>query len=283
MDIKFKDASYTYNNKTPFKKDVLTRLNLEIKMDKINGIIGKSGSGKTTLIEMIDMLLIPTSGHVKVGEHKIVLNHKIKDINKLRSKIGFVFASPEEQFFAQTVKEEIAFGIKSFNYKTKDIDKRISDSLKMVGLNDSYMLRNPGTLSNGEMRKVAIASVLAFNPKVLILDEPTVGLDDASKKNLIKIIRNLRNKYEKTIIIATHDVDTLHKIVDYVFVLSEGKVLLEGTKYDVFKQEELLKKHGVSVPLIMAFSNLVLAKKNIKLGYRDDVNDLIKDIYRYVK
>ncbi len=281
MEIKFNNASFVYNAKTPFSKVALSSINMDIKEGKINGIIGKSGSGKTTLIELLDALILPSSGTIKIND--FLIGDTIKNINELRSQIGIIFASPEEQFFNTTVYKEIAFSLHAFNYKTDKIKERVSDALKMVGLNDTYLKRDPFTLSNGEMRKVAIASVLAFNPKLLIFDEPTVGLDDASKRNLIKIIRVLKTRYHKTIIIATHDVDTLHKIVDHIYVLSEGQMVLEGSKYDVFKQELELSKYGVSVPKIMAFSNLVLEKKNIKLGYRDDINDLIKDVYRNVK
>lgn len=283
MEIKFNNVDYIYSHKTPFAKLALNDINIDIKNGLINGIIGKSGSGKSTLIELIDALIIPTNGNVVVGEHTIEKQHKISNIKDLRSSVGIVFSSPEEQFFNNTVFDEIAFGMRAFKYKLSIMQTRVSDALKMVGLNDDYLTRDPFTLSNGEMRKVAIASVLAYNPKVIIFDEPSVGLDDASKNNLIKIIRTLKKRYHKTIIIATHDVDMLHKIVDYIYVLNDGKIVLEGTKYDVFKQELELAKYGIAVPRIMAFSNLVLEKKQIKIGYRDDVNDLIKDIYRYVK
>lgn len=283
MEIKFKNVSFVYNPKTPFAKLALDQINVEFKKGQINGIVGKSGSGKTTLIEMIDALIIPTKGHVKVDHFTVAKDKKIKRINDLRFQVGLVFATPEEQFFNATVYDEISFGMRYFNYKLDHIKEHVSDALKMVGLTDKYLTRDPFTLSNGEMRKVAIASVLVFNPKVIIFDEPTIGLDDKSKNNLIKIIRTLKTRYQKTIIIVTHDVDMLHKIVEYVYVMYEGKIVMEGTKYEVFKEELELKKYGVAVPKIMAFANYVLANKQIKLGYRDDINDLIKDVYRHVK
>ena len=163
------------------------------------------------------------------------------------------------------------------------MSKRVSDALKMVGLDDSYLSRNPHTLSSGEKRKVAIASILVFNPQVIIFDEPTVGLDSNSKRNLMRLIKMLKNKYNKTIIIVTQDVDFLHKIVDYVYILEDGKVILEGDKYTVFSEVETLLKHGITVPKLVEFSHKVLKEKNIKMGYRDEINDLIKDIYRYAK
>ncbi len=281
MEVKFNDVYYVYNEKTPISKMVLGNINATFKEGTINGIIGKSGSGKTTLIELINALMIPTKGKIEVGSNVISKTRKIKNINNLRYKIGLVFQIPEEQFFCNTVKEEIEFGMKYFKKSVKSIDKHIKDALLMVGLDESYLNRNPFTLSSGEMRKVAIASILAFNPKVIILDEPTIGLDNQSKKNLIKIIKLLKNRYKKTIIIVSNDTDLLLQIADYVILLDKGKIVLDGNKYDVFKED--LEKYGLKRPKIIEFEQMVLEKKNIKIGYRDDINDLMKDVYRYVK
>lgn len=280
MEIKFNDVTYVYQK--PYPRIALSDVNIEFKKDMINGIVGKSGSGKTTLIELINALIIPTKGTIKVGSRVIKPKGKIKNVNQMRYKIGLVFQFPEEQFFCKTVKKEIEFGMKYFKKNTKDNAKHISDALKMVGLDDSYLERNPFGLSSGEMRKVAIASVLAFNPSVVILDEPTIGLDNASKENLIRIIRMLKARYKKTVIIVSHDTDLLLKISDYVVVLDKGKVVLEGSKYDVFTHEKL-EEYGVKRPKIIEFEQLVLNKKGIRLGYRDELNDLMKDVYRHVK
>lgn len=281
MEVKFNHVFYVYNEKTPLSKMVLGDINTTFKEGKITGIMGKSGSGKTTLIELINALIIPTKGNIQVGSRVISKTRKIKNINNLRYKIGLVFQVPEEQFFCKTVKEEIEFGMKYFKKSVKSIEKHVSDALIMMGLDDSYLNRNPFTLSSGEMRKVAIASVLAFNPKIVILDEPTIGLDNKSKENLIKIIKLLKNRYKKTIIVVSNDTDLLLKISDNVILLDKGKIILEGNKYDVFKQD--ISKYGLKRPKIIEFEQLVLEKKGIKIGYRDDINDLMKDVYRYVK
>ena len=281
MEVKFNHVFYVYNEKTPLSKMVLGDINATFKEGKITSIMGKSGSGKTTLIELINALIIPTKGNIQVGSRVISKTRKIKNINNLRYKIGLVFQVPEEQFFCKTVKEEIEFGMKYFNKSVKSIQKHISDALIMMELDDSYLNRNPFTLSSGEMRKVAIASVLAFNPKVIILDEPTIGLDNKSKENLIKIIKLLKNRYKKTIIVVSNDTDLLLKISDHVILLDKGKIVLEGNKYDVFKQD--IEKYSLKRPKIIEFEQLVLEKKGIKIGYRDDINDLMKDVYRYVK
>lgn len=283
MEIKYNKVGYTYNAKTSIKKVALKNIDLAIQENKINAIIGKSGSGKTTLIEMMNSLLIPTKGYVNVDEDVIKEKGKIKNINMLRRKIGIVFQFPEEQFFNLTVKKEIEFGLLNFNYRTDQMDKRISDALKMVGLDDSYLERDPFKLSNGEQRKIAIASVLAFNPKVIVFDEPTIGLDYESKKNLIKLIRMLKTRYNKTIVIISHDIDLIHTISDYVILLDKGELILAGPKYDILGNPEALAYYNIKMPKVVEFSYKVLKDKGIKMGYRDDINDLLKDIYRYAR
>ena len=281
MEVKFNNVYYTYNEKTPLSKLVLGNINITFKEGTINGIIGRSGSGKTTMIELINALILPTKGNIMVGSKVISRTRKIKNINNLRYRIGLVFQYPEEQFFCKTVKEEIEFGMKYFKKNVKSMEKHVSDALLMVGLDDSYLARNPYTLSSGEMRKVAIASILAFNPKIVILDEPTIGLDNSSKENLIRIIKLLKNRYHKTIIIVSNDTDMLHRISDHIVLLDKGKIILEGSKYEVFKQD--IEKYGIKKPKIIEFEELVYKEKKIKIGLRDDINDLMKDVYRYVK
>ncbi len=283
MEIKYNNVSYVYNDKTPLKKLALKNINLTIQEGKVNALIGTSGSGKTTLVELLNSLLVPTKGEVIVDKDVISSKSRIKNISALRRKVGIVFQFPEEQFFNLTVKKEVEFGLISFNYRTNEKEKRVSDALKMVGLDDSYLERDPFKLSNGEKRKVAIASILVFNPKIIVFDEPTIGLDYDSKKNLLKLIRLLKNRYNKTIIIISHDIDFIHSISDYVILLDNGQVILTGNKYDTLGNPDVLKKYNLPIPKVIEFSYKVLKNKGIKMGYRDDLNDLLKDIYRYAK
>lgn len=283
MEIKYDNVSYVYNPKTALKKVALKNINLVIQDSKVNALIGTSGSGKTTLIELLNSLLVPTEGEVTVDEDIIANKGYIKNINALRRKVGIIFQFPEEQFFNLTVKKEIEFGLLSFNYRINEKDKRVSDALKMVGLDDSYLDRDPFKLSNGEQRKVAIASILVFNPKIIVFDEPTIGLDYDSKKNLIKLIRMLKTRYSKTIIIISHDIDFIHSISDYVILLDKGNLILTGNKYDILANPSALEYYNLPMPKVVEFSYKVLKNKGIKMGYRDDVNDLLKDIYRYAK
>ncbi len=283
MEIKWDHVSFTYNKVNYQKKEVLKNINLSFPEGKITGIIGKSGSGKTTMVELMDALLLPTEGTIQIGNFLLENNHPLKNLNALRFQVGLVFQFPEEQIFNTTVKEELAMGLKFYHYKIDQIEKRSLEALKMVGLDDSYLDKNPFHLSQGEKRKVAIASILMLNPEVLILDEPTIGLDSESKQSLLKLLRILKNRFHKTIIIVSHNTDFLLPIVDYVVVLHNKKVVMDGDKYTVFKQVKKLQQYGVKPPKIIEFSDKVLNKKNIKIGYRDEINDLIKDIYRYVR
>ena len=240
MEVRFSNVGYIYNNGTDFSNEVLKDVSFDFKKGCVHSIVGKSGSGKTTILELINALIKPTKGTIDVGSFRLEKDIKISNINSMRVKVGLVFQFPEEQFFCKTVKQEIAFGMNCFHYKTNTIEKRVIDSLKMVGLDETYLEKDPFTLSHGEMRAVAIASVLIFNPKVILLDEPTVGLDGESKKNLIRLIRMLRTRYSKNIIIVSHDTDFLLKVSDTVSVLEDGKIVF------VFVKIKDLERCGIS-------------------------------------
>jgi ABC-type cobalt transport system, ATPase component len=280
MEIKFQNVEFSYRRSS---SKILNGINLEIEEGKVTGIVGPSGSGKTTMIEMINALKIPTKGKVIVGDTIISSRKKIENIRKFRSNIGLVFQFAEEQFFCDTVEKEISFAMEQFNYSNEEIKNSIKKVLEIVELDESFLSRDPFSLSNGEMRKVAIASILSYDPEVLILDEPTIGLDMTSKRNLINILTTIKIRYNKTIIVVSHDVDFINTISDNVVILKEGIILVSGNKYDVFKNEQLLLENGIVLPKIIEFENLVLVEKKVRLGYRDDINDLVKDILRHAK
>lgn len=267
MEVVFNDVSFSYDNNKVFDK-----FSCCLSSGIINAVIGATGTGKSTMLDLIDGLIECDNGYIKIGSYKN---------NSIRRSIGYLFQFPEDQIFNSNVYTEIEFGLKCF--KCDDIDSKIRESIKLVGLDESYLSLNPYKLSNGERRKVAFASILAYDPDILILDEPTVGLDNKSKSDLIKLLRVLKKDYGKTIIIVSHDMNFLLKFVDYVYLLRNGSIFLEGDKYSVLSNEDAMTECGLCVPNILCFSNLVLKKKNIKIGYRDEINDLIKDVYRYAK
>jgi energy-coupling factor transport system ATP-binding protein len=255
----------------------LKNINMIFKNNKITTIIGKSGSGKSTLLDIISGIDI-VDGIYFDGKK---LDKKI-NLKEYHQKIGYLKESSEKCIFNLTVKKELEFPLKYFKINNYDNDKLI-ETLKMVGLDESFLDKNPFELSSGEIRKVSLASILIYDPDVIILDEPTANLDNNSVKNLIKIIRNLKNIYKKTIIISSKNSDFLLEISDYIYLLKDGEIYLSGNKYEIFSNSKVLNKCGIAVPKLIEFSNIVKKNKDINIGYRDQINDLIKDIYRYVR
>lgn len=272
MEIKFDKVNFTYKKINYCEHEVLKNINIKLKAGKINAIVGKSGSGKTTLLELITGILKPTTGKVLIDE---------KEINNLNNAFDIGYVSQDNnQFLQKTVKEELEMLLKLYNYKLKEKKKRINDSLIMVGLNEKYLNLNINNLSSGEKKKLALASALILNPSILIIDEPVIGLDRKTKEELKKIFRILKTRYNKTIIFVSNNLDFVLEVADYVYVLYDKEIVLEGKKIDVLSKTDILKKYGIIGPNITSFENLVLTKKQIKIGYRYEINDLIKDIYR---
>lgn len=273
MEIKFDHVDYQYKKINYKDKEVLKGINITFQESKINALVG---FGKTTLLHLIIGMLKPTSGKLYIDQ---------KDITSIEPSsisfdIGFLYQNPEEYFSEEIVSNELELQLKRYHYHLNEKKKRVLSSLIMVGLDESFLNKKICHLSSSEKRKLSLASALILNPKCLILDEPTSNMDKEFKKMLIKLLRMLKKRYKKTIVIASNDTDFLLQIADYVYVLADQKIVLEGKNIDVFKMESVFYKYHISVPKIIDFENLVLKKKNIKLGYRNDINDLIKDIYR---
>ncbi len=272
MEIKFDKVNFTYKKINYCEHEVLKNINIKLKAGKINAIVGKSGSGKTTLLELITGILKPTTGKVLIDE---------KEIDNLNNAFDIGYVSQDNnQFLQKTVKEELEMLLKLYNYKLKEKKKRINDSLIMVGLNEKYLNLNINNLSSGEKKKLALASALILNPSILIIDEPVIGLDRKTKEELKKIFRILKTRYNKTIIFVSNNLDFVLEVADYIYVLYDKEIVLKGKKIDVLSKTDILKKYGIIGPNITSFENLVLTKKQIKIGYRYEINDLIKDIYR---
>lgn len=275
MEVIFKNVSFSYNDDIVNKKFALKNINLNFESNLIHGIIGPIGSGKSTMLELMNGLVKPSCGEVIIGKYNL---SKKFDFNDFRYKVGLVYQFPEKQFFCQTVGDEILFSQKLFSKKNKNLKNKVTKILKMVGLNETYMKYNPFSLNNGEKRLVAIASVLISNPKLLIMDEPTIGLDNNSKKRLMKILLKLKNEYDKTIIIVTHDVDMLYEIVDDVAILNDGMLVKKGSKIDVFSSVDILKKNNTPIPCIIKIEKLIYDKTGIDLGYLPNINSLVREI-----
>lgn len=278
MEIKVNNLNFYYNKKSGIK--ILDSINFKVPNNSIVGITGKSGSGKTTLAQLICGINIPNSGKITVDD--IVINKKnIFDEKQLKNKIGYIAQNSENQFFNKTVKDELTYFLK---FLGKSIDEsKIIEVLNAVDLAESYLNSNPLLLSTGERKKVSIAATLVLDTDIVIFDDPTKGLDSKSIKNLKRLIKNLKSNFGKTIIIISRDVEFIHALSDEVIIMNDGKILIWGNKYEVFKTTDLLRDYCLPIPKTMEFSSIVLDKKNIKIGYRDEINDLLKDIYRYVR
>ena len=243
-----------------FKNVSTDDLSCHIKEGKINFIVGGVNSGKSLFLSLV--------------------NDEILDGKEI-SKVGFLRQNPEKYFFCNTIYDEVLFTLKK--YKLKVSDKKIVDSLKIVGLDESYLSRSPLKISTGEQKKLALALVLAVNPKVLLLDEPFKGLDFTSKKMFIKLFRKMKMRYNRTILIASVDVDDALQFADYVICLKNGSLIFQGDKFDLFTNNKLLKESNIPKPQIIKFTDSFKEGRKVNIGYRDDINDLMKDIYRVVR
>ena len=277
MAIKINNLSYIYMKKTPNETTALDNISLEIPEGKITAIVGHTGSGKSTLIQTFNGLLIPSSGSVNIGEFTISSEKKKnKRIKELRKHVSIVFQFPEYQLFEETVEKDVAFGLKNYGYKEEEAIKKGHDALKSVGLDESFYKRSPFELSGGEKRRVAIAGILAIDPEILILDEPTAGLDPRGSKIILDLIRELNNK-GKTIIIVTHDMNIVLNEASHVIVLNNGKVAFTGTPNTLFSGD--VSEYSIEIPKLYQYS-LTLKSKGIDLDINKikTIDDLINQL-----
>lgn len=278
MNIKVTNLSYSYNNGKTFAiKDVTT----EIFDGEFVSIVGHTGSGKSTFIQNLNALLVPTSGTVTVDEFTIENKLKIKNIKELRKKIGIVFQFPEYQLFEETIEKDILFGPKNFLMNKDELEGLASKVLKVVGLDDSFLQKSPFELSGGEKRRVAIAGILAFDPDVLIVDEPTAGLDPISANNMMELFKKL-NSMGKTIILVTHNMDHVLEYSDRVLVFKDASLLKNARPIDLFNDIEAVKRLGIDVPKVVELTNMLKAKypklSNYKIKSIDDFVKAYKDV-----
>ena len=247
MSIKIENLVHVYMPKSPFEKVALNNVNIEINEGEFVALIGHTGSGKSTLIQHMNGLLKPTSGRIVVDGEDITKDGvKLTDIRK---KVGLVFQYPEYQLFEETIEKDIEFGPSNLGLSDDEITKRVKKSMEMVGLDyDTYRNKSPFDLSGGQKRRVAIAGVIAMEPKVLILDEPTAGLDPKGRDDILEQIKVLHDEYKMTIILVSHSMEDVGKLAERIIVMNKGEVALEGTPAKVFKEVETLENIGLAVP-----------------------------------
>ena len=253
MGISLKNVSYTYQSGTPFERRALFDMTVTIKDGSYTAFIGHTGSGKSTIMQLLNGLYLPTSGQVKVDDTIINSQSKNKEIKPIRKKVGLVFQFPESQLFAETVLEDIAFGPQNFGVSKEEAEQRALESLRLVGLSDELRDQNPFDLSGGQMRRVAIAGILAMQPDILVLDEPTAGLDPQGRKELMSLFKQLHLS-GITIVLVTHLMDDVADYATAVNVMEKGRLVLSGTPKDVFQKVAFLKEKQLGVPKITEFA-----------------------------
>ena len=287
MQISLKNVSYTYNYKTPYAREVLKDINLNVEEGSYTVIIGKTGSGKSTLIEHINGLLLPTHGEVLVN-NVLIINPKskkekrelAKKLKVLRQDVAVLFQFSEQQLFETSVLKDIIFAPLNYGIPEERAISKAKELIKLVGLDESYLDKSPFELSGGEMRKVALCGVLALEPKVLILDEPTVALDYKSREEIMTMVKKLKDELNMTIVLISHNMNYVLEYADKVFVLKNGKINFEGTVEELFADEKLLKENSLEQPELLKFYNK-LQENNIKLNVfprkYEDLIDALKN------
>ncbi|SES20534.1 energy-coupling factor transport system ATP-binding protein [Gracilibacillus ureilyticus] len=253
MDIQFKKVSYIYQPNTPFSHQALHEIDLTIKSGEFIAIVGHTGSGKSTLLQHLNGLIYPATGEVRIGEYVLNDENRKQDLKELRQKVGLVFQYPEHQLFEETVEKDIAFGPRNFGVPDKLIDQRIKQVIEEVGLNEEILSKSPFELSGGQMRRVAIAGILAAMPEVLVLDEPTAGLDPYGQQQMMALFYRLHKERKLTTILVTHKMEDAFTYADRIVVLEKGNKILEGTPVDIFRDRRFLHNVRLELPEILLF------------------------------
>lgn len=260
--IRTDHLTMTYGVNTPFEKVAVNDLSIEIMEGEFLGIIGHTGSGKSTLVQMLNGLITPTTGKVLLRDKDI--NENKKKLREVRFQVGMVFQYPEYQLFEETVYRDIAFGPTNMGLTGDELDKRVRESARFTGLKDKLLDKSPFDLSGGEKRRAAIAGVIAMDPDVLILDEPTAGLDPQGRDKLLNQILSYHKERKNTVILVSHSMEDIARVADRILVMNKGNAEIFAPKREVFAQGERLEKMGLRVPQITKITQL-LQKKGIDL------------------
>ncbi|HFU1090767.1 TPA: energy-coupling factor transporter ATPase [Streptococcus suis] len=249
MGIHLQEVSYTYQAGTPFEGRALFGVDLEIVDGSYTALIGHTGSGKSTILQLLNGLNVPTEGSVVIDDVVITGTSQNKDIKQVRKKVGLVFQFPESQVFDETVLQDVAFGPQNFGVSKEEAEKIAREKLALVGISEEVYDRSPFDLSGGQMRRVAIAGILAMEPSVLVLDEPTAGLDPAGRQELMDIFKKLHAN-GMTIVLVTHLMDDVANYADFVYIMEKGKLVRSGKPIDVFQEVDFLESIQLGVPKI---------------------------------
>ena len=252
MGIALENVSFTYQEGTPLASTALSDVSLTIEDGSYTALIGHTGSGKSTILQLLNGLLVPSQGSVRVFDTLITSTSKNKDIRQIRKQVGLVFQFAENQIFEETILKDVAFGPQNFGVSEEDAEQIASEKLALVGIDESLFNRSPFELSGGQMRRVAIAGILAMEPAVLVLDEPTAGLDPLGRKELMNLFKKLHQS-GMTIVLVTHLMDDVAEYANQVYVMEKGRLVKGGKPSDVFQDVVFMEEVQLGVPKITAF------------------------------
>ena len=261
--IKTEHLTHLYGTGTPFEKAAIRDVNLEIEKGELVGVIGHTGSGKSTLIQHLNGLLKPTSGHIYIDGTDIF--ESVQILQKTRFKVGLVFQYPEYQLFEETVEKDIAFGPKNLGFTEEQVKEAVSHAMECVGLSDAFRKKSPFELSGGQKRRVAIAGVIAMRPKVLILDEPTAGLDPKGRDTILNLISDYHRAEKNTVLLVSHSMEDVAKYCSKVLVMNQGNVFSYGTVAETFSRADEIEQIGLAVPQVTRLFS-ALAKEGYEAG-----------------
>ncbi len=265
MDISLQQVEYRYQANTPFERLAIADVSINIPAGTYMAIIGHTGSGKSTILQHLNGLLQPTEGMVVIGSREIKAHQKNKNLKEVRQKVGIVFQFPEHQLFEETVEKDIMFGPMNFGVSEVEARKRAHEAIKHVGLKEEILQKSPFDLSGGQMRRVAIAGVLAMNPDVIVLDEPTAGLDPRGRKEIMDMFYRLHKDRGLSTILVTHSMEDAAKYADQIVIMQKGRVVKQGTPEEIFTAPVELMKMGLDVPEVVRFQLKLEEKTGLKL------------------
>lgn len=281
MGIQFNQVSYFYRGVKNESYEALNQITLAIKDFEFVAICGQTGSGKTTLVQHMNALLMPTKGTVQIYDYQIPLKKKGELVGPIRKKVGLVFQFPEYQLFEETILKDIMFGPKNFGLSDEDAEKKARYAAKLVGLDDDMLEKSPFRISGGQMRRVAIAGILAMEPDMLVLDEPTRGLDPKGSNEMMALFNELHEKYNKTIVLITHDMDIVAKYAKRILVMDKGKIKFDGTRETLFLTDEFAHLHLAKPNAYRMMEHL---SKSLKIPFKQvftekELLDYLKEVY----
>ena len=283
MAIEFKHVSYTYQAGTPFEQQALDDISVKIKDGSFTALVGHTGSGKSTFIQHLNGLLKPTAGEIQINDQLITPQTKNKELDDLRHQVGILFQFSENQLFEETVLKDIAFAPKNFGKSESEAEDLARAKAKLVGIDDQLLERSPFELSGGQMRRVALAGILAMEPQILVLDEPLIGLDPVGKRETMGIFKQLHENEKMTILIVTHNMDDVADYADQVIALERGKLIAAQSKQEFFSDPQWLYQHHLGLPRAAEFAAQLVQKGMQWGGLPLNVDELARQLVTKLK